>query len=130
MTERYGERLKGSSNTLPIQLLFLAESGYTLGLWVYPKCLTYKAGDCGILSPTWPDLTLFTVRIKLWICTSCFGSLCSKAWYPRVSMMTHELPLIMFYNSKGGTSQTSHWCRDQDLYYKDSRTALAETVPA
>ena len=70
-------------------------------------CLTttylYWIGVSGIYSPIWPELTLFTVRIKLWFCTSYLASLLDKAWYDRVSIITHSwIPELMSNHSMGG----------------------------
>ena len=62
--------------------------------------------------PIWPESALFTARIKLYILTSYFRSFLYEAWYDRVSVITlSNSPFCRL----GGTSNISHWCRDQDL---------------
>ena len=58
------------------------------GSWRLPKVHGYKGGVCSILSPIWPELTLFTMRIKLWFRRSYLESFYDKVWYDRVMMVS------------------------------------------
>ena len=58
----------------------------------------HRTGVNGILCPIWLELTLFTVRIKLWFHTSYLESFLNKAWYDRVTMMS-LLELLSLVNT-------------------------------
>ena len=49
---------------LHLQLSLLVGVGWMYdreGSWRWPEVHGYKGGVCGILSPIWPELTLFTI---------------------------------------------------------------------